>query len=37
MFVNTCGGDQYLLSRRSVKSCRRYGHVLAVAMEEVLQ
>jgi hypothetical protein len=37
MFVNTCGGDQNPLPRRSVDLCRRYGHMLAVAVEEVLQ
>jgi len=34
MFVNTCGGDQNPLPRRSVELCRRYGHMLAVAVEE---
>ncbi len=29
MFVNTCGGDQNPLPRRSVELCRRYGHMLA--------
>lgn len=33
MFVNTCGGDQNPLPRRSVELCRRYGHSLAVAVE----
>ena len=37
MFVNTCGGDQNPLPRRSVELCQRYGHMLAVAVEEVLQ
>src|SRR5262249_14881491 len=36
MFVNTCGGDQNPLPRRSVELCQRYGHQLAVAVEEVL-
>src|SRR4051794_19404636 len=34
MFVNTCGGDQNPLPRRSVELCRRYGHMLAIAVEE---
>lgn len=37
MFVNTCGGDQNPLPRRSVELCQRYGHQLAAAVEEVLQ
>lgn len=37
MFVNTCGGDQNPLPRRSVELCERYGHMLATAVEEVLQ
>jgi len=37
MFVNTCGGDQNPLPRRSVELCQRYGHMLAVAVEEVLK
>ncbi|MFO0944660.1 MAG: neutral/alkaline non-lysosomal ceramidase N-terminal domain-containing protein [Planctomycetota bacterium] len=36
MFVNTCGGDQNPLPRRSVELCQRYGHMLAEAVEEVL-
>ncbi len=36
MFVNTCGGDQNPLPRRKVKLCQKYGHMLAVAVEEVL-
>jgi len=36
MFVNTCGGDQNPLPRRSVELCRRYGGMLARAVEEVL-
>jgi hypothetical protein len=36
MFVNTCGGDQNPLPRRSVELCQRYGHMLAVGVEEVL-
>ena len=37
MFVNTCGGDQNPLPRRSVELCERYGHLLAVGVEEALQ
>jgi hypothetical protein len=37
LFVNTCGGDQNPLPRRSVDLCRRYGHLLAAAVEEVLK
>ncbi|HZL90210.1 MAG TPA: neutral/alkaline non-lysosomal ceramidase N-terminal domain-containing protein [Pirellulaceae bacterium] len=37
MFVNTCGGDQNPLPRRSVELCQKYGHMLAVAVEEALQ
>lgn len=29
MFVNTCGGDQNPLPRRSVELCQKYGHMLA--------
>jgi hypothetical protein len=36
MFVNTCGGDQNPLPRRSVELCQKYGHILAAAVEEVL-
>lgn len=36
MFVNTCGGDQNPLPRRTVELCQRYGHMLAGAVEEVL-
>lgn len=36
MFVNTCGGDQNPLPRRSVELCRRYGNDLAAAVEEAL-
>ena len=36
MFVNTCGGDQNPLPRRKVELCERYGHMLAVAVEEAL-
>lgn len=37
MFVNTCGGDQNPLPRRSVELCQKYGHILAVAVEETLK
>jgi neutral ceramidase len=37
MFVNTCGGDQNPLPRRTVEICQRYGHMLAVAVEEVIE
>ncbi len=37
MFVNTCGGDQNPLPRRTVELCQRYGHMLAAAVEDVLQ
>jgi len=37
MFVNTCGGDQNPLPRRSVELCQKYGHMLAAAVEEALQ
>jgi len=37
MFVNTCGGDQNPLPRRTVELCQRYGHMLAVAVEDVLR
>lgn len=37
MFVNTCGGDQNPLPRRKVELCAKYGHMLAVAVEEVLE
>jgi hypothetical protein len=36
MFVNTCGGDQNPLPRRSVELCQRYGHRLAIGVEEAL-
>lgn len=36
MFVNTCGGDQNPLPRRSVELCERYGQMLASAVEETL-
>jgi hypothetical protein len=37
MFVNTCGGDQNPLPRRSVELCQKYGHQLAVGVDEALQ
>lgn len=37
MFVNTCGGDQNPLPRRSVELCERYGKELAEAVDETLQ
>ena len=37
MFVNTCGGDQNPLPRRKVELCEKYGHLLAVGVEEALQ
>jgi neutral ceramidase len=37
MFVNTCGGDQNPLPRRSVELCRKYGLMLATAVEDVLR
>lgn len=36
MFVNTCGGDQNPLPRRSVELCEHYGERLATAVEGVL-
>lgn len=37
MFVNTCGGDQNPLPRRSVELCQKYGHQLAAGVEETLK
>lgn len=37
MFVNTCGGDQNPLPRRTVALCEKYGHQLAVGVEEALK
>lgn len=37
MFVNTCGGDQNPLPRRSVELCEKYGKMLADAVEEALR
>ena len=36
MFVNTCGGDQNPLPRRTVDLCRSYGHMLAMGVEETM-
>ncbi len=36
MFVNTCGGDQNPLPRRTVELCEKYGHLLAAGVEETL-
>src|SRR5690606_8737835 len=37
MFVNTCGGDQNPLPRRTVELCEKYGHMLATGVEEALK
>jgi neutral ceramidase len=37
LFVNTCGGDQNPLPRRSVELCERYGMMLAAGVEEALR
>lgn len=37
MFVNTCGGDQNPLPRRTVELCEKYGTMLATAVRETLQ
>ncbi len=37
MFVNTCGGDQNPLPRRTVPLCEKYGTMLADAVKETLQ
>lgn len=37
MFVNTCGGDQNPLPRRSVELCQHYGHMLAQGVDEALE
>jgi hypothetical protein len=37
MFVNTCGGDQNPLPRRTVELCEKYGGLLAGAVEDVLK
>lgn len=37
LFVNTCGGDQNPLPRRSVELCQKYGHELAAGVAEALK
>jgi neutral ceramidase len=37
LFVNTCGGDQNPLPRRTVELCQSYGHMLAVGVEEAMK
>lgn len=37
MFVNTCGGDQNPLPRRTVELCEKYGAMLAEAVEQALK
>lgn len=37
MFVNTCGGDQNPLPRRTVELCEKYGKMLATGVEEALK
>jgi hypothetical protein len=37
MFVNTCGGDQNPLPRRTVELCEKYGRMLATGVEEALR
>ena len=37
MFVNTCGGDQNPLPRRSVELCQKYGHELAIGVDVALR
>ncbi len=37
LFAMGCGGDQNPLPRRNVYDCRRYGGMLAAAVEEVLR
>jgi neutral ceramidase len=37
MFMNTCGGDQNPLPRRTVELCERYGRLLAAGVEEALK
>jgi hypothetical protein len=36
MFVNTCGGDQNPLPRRQLELCRKYGQMLADAVQKAL-
>jgi hypothetical protein len=37
MFVNTCGGDQNPLPRRTVELCEKYGRMLALGVEQALK
>jgi hypothetical protein len=37
LFVNTCGGDQNPLPRRTVALCEKYGHMLAAGVEQALK
>ena len=37
MFVNTCGGDQNPLPRRSVELCEKYGKMLAAGVDDALK
>ncbi len=37
MFVNTCGGDQNPLPRRSLELCRKYGRMLSDAVVAAMQ
>lgn len=37
MFVNTCGGDQNPIPRRSVELCQKYGTMLAQSVERALE
>jgi neutral ceramidase len=37
LFVNTCGGDQNPLPRRTVELCEKYGRMLADAVEEAIK
>ena len=37
MFLNTCGGDQNPMPRLELEFCEHYGHMLADAVDEVLQ
>ena len=37
MFVNTCGGDQKSVAAPYSRTLRKYGHMLATAVEDALQ
>ena len=37
LFVNTCGGDQNPLPRRTVELCEKYGQMLADGVEQALK